>query len=457
MARVSAISRNHRYQAKSKAKIQGRTRSSPRFRGTASNTHPSTSTVTPPPVVGDKVPITGSFASRLRLQDGTPKTLMGLLDESEGGIVVWTFKPRAEDEACDFAAEILSSYHDTSRANMTYYGLTTSSAATNASLQERRDEIDCDLLSDPGGKLLRAMGLRTSEGGGAKEEEARNRRGGGKIGKQREKRKVMRKDRDEKKHSAKVLSAEVEPILLIGLWVYILEEPANSLDEGPFRDMLITARTSQTPAPPQMPHLTAPLSLHPLLKLPHHNPSLASLIIMPMAIKPIPLPHHLVVTPSLLMPLLQHPLNPLKPNHILRPRLLSAPNLTTKKALWIIEKPVRLITVRSAFRRPGWDIERRLAGECPGVESRVHEVRAPRGGVAGHEESGEGGVVGGGGDEEAALGEVGGFVVVAEEGEDVEDAALVDEGCVEGEGDVEGDEAAEEGGAAEGGGGGDGE
>ncbi|KFZ12964.1 hypothetical protein V502_06854 [Pseudogymnoascus sp. VKM F-4520 (FW-2644)] len=158
MARVSALGRNHRYQTKSKAKIQGRTRSSPRFRGTASNTHPSTSPVTPPPVVDDKVPITSAFASKLRMPDGTPKTLMGLLDESEGGIVVWTFKPRAEDEACDFAAEILSSYHDTSRANMTYYGLTTSSAATNASLQERRDEIDCDLLSDPGGKMLRAMG-----------------------------------------------------------------------------------------------------------------------------------------------------------------------------------------------------------------------------------------------------------------------------------------------------------
>ncbi|KFY58541.1 hypothetical protein V496_06074, partial [Pseudogymnoascus sp. VKM F-4515 (FW-2607)] len=63
-------------------------------------------------------------------------------------------------------------------------------------------------------------------------------------------------------------------------------------------------------------------------------------------------------------------------------------------------------------------------------------------GVAGHEEGGEGGVGGGGGDEKAALGEVGGFVVVAQEGEDVEDAALVDEGCVEGEGDVEGDEGA---------------
>lgn len=93
-----ASNRNHRYQAMSKAIIQDRTRSSPRFRGTTSSTHPSTSAVTPPPVVGDKVSTTGAFASRLRLKDGTPKTLMGILDESEGGIVVWTFKPRAEDE-----------------------------------------------------------------------------------------------------------------------------------------------------------------------------------------------------------------------------------------------------------------------------------------------------------------------------------------------------------------------
>lgn len=175
------------------AKIKHKTRSSPRLRGTTSNAHPSTSKVTPPPVVGDKVPTTGAFAAKLCLKDGTPKTLMGLLDESEGGIVVWTFKPRAEDEggffsssiphyftnicprfckktyqtnkqACDFASEILSSYHDTARANMTYYGLTTSSAATNASLQERRDEIGCDLLSDPGGKLLRAMGYIDAKG-----------------------------------------------------------------------------------------------------------------------------------------------------------------------------------------------------------------------------------------------------------------------------------------------------
>ncbi|KFY16762.1 hypothetical protein V492_01101, partial [Pseudogymnoascus sp. VKM F-4246] len=145
------------------------------------------------------------------------------------------------------------------------------------------------------------------------------------------------------------------------------------------------------------------------------------------------------------MPLHQRPLNPLKPNHILRPRLLSAPDLATKEALRVVEKPVRLVAVRRALGRPGWDVERWFARQGPGVESRVHEVRAPGRGVAGHEESGEWGVGDGVGDEEAAFGEVGGFVVVAEEGEDVEDAALVDEGCVEGEGDVEGDEGAEEG------------
>ncbi|KFZ17874.1 hypothetical protein V501_01505 [Pseudogymnoascus sp. VKM F-4519 (FW-2642)] len=145
-----------------------------------------------------------------------------------------------------------------------------------------------------------------------------------------------------------------------------------------------------------------------------------------MTIKPTPLPHHLILTPRLLMPLHQHPLNPLKPNHILRPRLLPTPDLTTQKPLRIIEEPIRLIAIRCALGRARWDIKRRLAGQRPGVESRVHEVRAPWRGVAGHEERGEGGVVGGGGDEEAALGEVGGFVVVAEEGEDVEDAALVD-------------------------------
>lgn len=47
---------------------------------------------------------------------------------------------------------------------MAYYGLTTSSASTNASLQDRRDEIDCDLFSDPGGKLLRAMGYIDAKG-----------------------------------------------------------------------------------------------------------------------------------------------------------------------------------------------------------------------------------------------------------------------------------------------------
>lgn len=47
---------------------------------------------------------------------------------------------------------------------MSIYGLTTSSATTNASLQERRDEVDCDLLSDPGGKLLRAMGYIDTKG-----------------------------------------------------------------------------------------------------------------------------------------------------------------------------------------------------------------------------------------------------------------------------------------------------
>lgn len=47
---------------------------------------------------------------------------------------------------------------------MSIYGLTTSSAATNASLHDRRDEIDCDILSDPGGKLLRTMGYIDAKG-----------------------------------------------------------------------------------------------------------------------------------------------------------------------------------------------------------------------------------------------------------------------------------------------------
>ncbi|OBT64416.1 hypothetical protein VE03_05787 [Pseudogymnoascus sp. 23342-1-I1] len=164
MARVSAPTRNNRRQAMSKAKIKGRTRSSPRFSGTTLNTQPSTSTVTPPLMVGDKVPNTGAFLVKLRLQDGISKTLMGLLDESEDGILVWTFKPRAEDEACDFASEIINSSYGAPGANMSIYGLTTSSAATNASLHDRRDEIDCDLLSDPGGKLLRAMGYIDAKG-----------------------------------------------------------------------------------------------------------------------------------------------------------------------------------------------------------------------------------------------------------------------------------------------------
>lgn len=203
MARILASGRNIRSQATSKAKIKGGTRSSPRFKSSKSNTRPSASIVTTTLVVGEKIPTTGTFTARLRLQDGTPKTLMGLLDESESGIVVWTFKPRAEDEgisphlshttfpiysstslvfrptvtpqenniqhqtniqACDFASEIIKSSYAGPGLNMSVYGLTTSSAATIASLQHRNDEIYCDLLSDSGGKLLRAMGYMDAEG-----------------------------------------------------------------------------------------------------------------------------------------------------------------------------------------------------------------------------------------------------------------------------------------------------
>lgn len=61
---------------------------------------------------------------------------------------------------------------------MSIYGLTTSSAATNASLHDRRDEIDCDILSDPGGKLLRTMGYIDAKGqvkrGGVRNCQGRN-------------------------------------------------------------------------------------------------------------------------------------------------------------------------------------------------------------------------------------------------------------------------------------------
>ena len=86
----------------------------------------------------------------------------------------------------------------------------------------------------------------------------------------------------------------------------------------------------------------------------------------------------------------------------------------------------------------------RLAAEGPGFDAWVHEVRAPRRAVAGHEEAdGHGGVCEGDVRDVRGLGEVVGFVLVAEVSEDGKGGALVvlgREGCDEDVCDQEGGE-----------------
>jgi peroxiredoxin len=56
----------------------------------------------------------------------------------------------------------LSSY-SLEPANMTFYGLTTSSAAANSALRKKGD-LDYDILSDPRRKLISAMGYKDARG-----------------------------------------------------------------------------------------------------------------------------------------------------------------------------------------------------------------------------------------------------------------------------------------------------
>ena len=85
------------------------------------------------------------------------------------------------------------------------------------------------------------------------------------------------------------------------------------------------------------------------------------------------------------------------------------------------------------------EMDRRFAGECPGLYAAVNEVRAPGRGVAGHEEAdGHGGVRLRDVRALRGLGQVVGFVLGAEVGEHGDGAGLVVLGAEGGDEDVGG-------------------
>lgn len=196
-----------------------------------------------------------------------------------------------------------------------------------------------------------------------------------------------------------------------------------------------------------------------LYKLPYHHVSNSSRVIMPMTIASPPLFSNSMSSHGTLIIAPQDTLNTLKTRDISRPRPLFRADLSFQKVQGIIVEPISLVPVRFALGCVRGQVNRWFARQSPGLEIWVDKLRAPGCAVAGHEEADKGfigavvgglgecdvGVCVGGGEGEAAVVKGQEFVFVAEEAEDVEDAALVDEGGVACYEEVESDEEGKQG------------
>ncbi|CAJ2502864.1 Uu.00g102580.m01.CDS01 [Anthostomella pinea] len=115
------------------------------------------------PAVGDTITLDG-FGGEIETNDGTKTTLKALLDESESGVVLFTY-PKASTPGCTTQACLFrDSYAELTNDGLAIYGLSTDSPKANTSFQTKQ-KLPYPLLCDPGATLIDAIGLKKSPKG----------------------------------------------------------------------------------------------------------------------------------------------------------------------------------------------------------------------------------------------------------------------------------------------------
>jgi len=110
--------------------------------------------------VGKKIADLSAFGGEIETHTGTKTTLSALLQESPGGIVIFTY-PRASTPGCTTQACSFRDNHDslTGGTGLKIYGLSTDSTKANATFV-RRQNLQYELLCDVDAGLTGVLGMK---------------------------------------------------------------------------------------------------------------------------------------------------------------------------------------------------------------------------------------------------------------------------------------------------------
>jgi len=113
--------------------------------------------------VGEKITLEG-FGGEIETNDGVKTTLKQLIDESKGGVVLFTY-PKASTPGCTNQACLFrDQYTDLSATGFSIFGLSKDSPKANTTFKEKQ-KLPYPLLCDPSATLISAIGLKKAPAG----------------------------------------------------------------------------------------------------------------------------------------------------------------------------------------------------------------------------------------------------------------------------------------------------
>jgi len=113
--------------------------------------------------VGDTISLEG-FGGEIETNDGVKTTLKQLVDESTGGVVLFTY-PQASTPGCTKqVCAFRDQYSPLTATGFSIYGLSKDSPKANTSFKEKQN-LPYPLLCDPSSTLISAIGLKKAPSG----------------------------------------------------------------------------------------------------------------------------------------------------------------------------------------------------------------------------------------------------------------------------------------------------
>ncbi|KAH8730101.1 thioredoxin-like protein [Phaeosphaeriaceae sp. PMI808] len=118
---------------------------------------------TEPPKTGDTIDLT-SFGGEVETNDGDKTTLAKLVEESKGGVVLFTY-PKASTPGCTKQVCLFrDQYTPLTATGYSIYGLSNDSPKANTTFKTKQ-KLPYPLLCDPARTLIEAIGLKKEPNG----------------------------------------------------------------------------------------------------------------------------------------------------------------------------------------------------------------------------------------------------------------------------------------------------